>query len=142
MPAPFCWELQTLFLPKNQKRYGGGGVNQILRQEFYGHPDFSGRRVRGVVNMGGVVKTLRRSNSLFFYRRSIFSTEGSFGFGHQERQPCLEPCVDTARTLSPPSCMHQALSIFEPLELAILSVATPAEPRGEKKLFFVPNFGR
>ena len=30
--------------------------------------------------MGAVVKTLRRSNSLFFfYRRSIFSTEGSFG---------------------------------------------------------------
>ena len=40
----------------------------------------SPRRVRGVVNLGGVVKTLRRSNSLFLcYRRSIFSTEGSFG---------------------------------------------------------------
>ena len=37
------------------------------------------RRVRSIVNMGGVVKTLRRSDSLFFYRRSIFSTERSFG---------------------------------------------------------------
>ena len=38
-------------------------------------------RVRGVLNLGGVVKTVRRSNSLFkfCYRRSIFSTEGSFG---------------------------------------------------------------
>ena len=42
----------------------------------------SPRRARGAVNMVGAVKTLRRSNSLihyFFYRRSIFSTEGSFG---------------------------------------------------------------
>ena len=34
------------------------------------------RGVQSVVNMGGIVKTLRRSNSL---ARSIFSTAGSFG---------------------------------------------------------------
>ena len=38
------------------------------------------RRVHGVVNLGGVVQTLRRSNSLFLLSsRSIFNTEGSFG---------------------------------------------------------------
>ena len=42
---------------------------------FYRH--FSPqRRVPSIVNMGGVVKTLRRSNSL---SRSVFSTAGSFG---------------------------------------------------------------
>ena len=35
------------------------------------------RGVHTVVNMGGVVKTLRRSNSL---SRSVFSMVGSFGF--------------------------------------------------------------
>ena len=39
------------------------------------------RRVHRVVNMGGVVKTLRHSNSQFFYRCSILSTEGSFRKG-------------------------------------------------------------
>ena len=34
------------------------------------------RGVHGVVNLGGVVKTLRRSNSL---SRTVFSTAGSFG---------------------------------------------------------------
>ena len=34
------------------------------------------RGVHGVVNLGGIVKTLRRSNSL---SRSVFSTAGSFG---------------------------------------------------------------
>ena len=38
---------------------------------------FPQRRVQGVVNLGGIVKTLRRSNSL---SRSIFSTVGSFGW--------------------------------------------------------------
>ena len=33
-----------------------------------------------MVNLGGVVKTLRRSNSL---SRSIFSTVGSFGHAHK-----------------------------------------------------------
>ena len=37
---------------------------------------FSPRRVHSVVNLGGVVKTLRRSSSL---SRSVFSTAGSFG---------------------------------------------------------------
>ena len=38
---------------------------------------FSSRKgVHGVVNLGGIVKTLRRSNSL---SRSVFSTAGSFG---------------------------------------------------------------
>ena len=50
--TPFSWELQTF---------------SFLERE----------NVRGIVNMGAVVKT--RSNSLFFYRRSIFGTEGSFG---------------------------------------------------------------
>ena len=35
------------------------------------------RGVHTIVNMGGVVKTLRRSNSL---SRSVFSTVGSFGY--------------------------------------------------------------
>ena len=39
----------------------------------------SQRRVCGVVNTGGVLKIQWRSNLLFFYRRSTFSTEGSFG---------------------------------------------------------------
>ena len=34
------------------------------------------RGVHGIVNLGGVVKTLRRSNSL---SRTVFSTAGSFG---------------------------------------------------------------
>ena len=41
----------------------------------YRHPA-SQRRVCGVVNLGGVVKTLRHSNSL---SRSVFSMAGSFG---------------------------------------------------------------
>ena len=53
MRTPFSWELQTFFLSKKGPR----------RSKF-----------------GGIVKTPRHSNSLFFcYRRSIFSTEGSFG---------------------------------------------------------------
>ena len=41
---------------------------------FLGHcKHFSSqRKIRGAVNMGGAVKTLRRSNSLFFYHRNSF----------------------------------------------------------------------
>ena len=60
------------------------------------------RRAHGVVNMGGVVKTLWCSNSQFFYRRSIFCTAGSFepfyGSTHQKRRFCkinlLADCVN------------------------------------------------
>ena len=46
----------------------------------------SQRRVRGVLNLGGVVKTLRRSNSLYLLsRRSNFSTEGSFGWAAKKK---------------------------------------------------------
>ena len=65
--------------------------DSLLRRALCGHHlpgnyrHFSSqRRVHGVVELGGVVKTPRSSNSLFFYRRSIFSTEGSFG------KTCLE----------------------------------------------------
>ena len=54
MWTPFSCELQTIF-PLREK---------------------GPRRV----NMGDVVKTLRGTNSLFFYRRNIFSMEGSLGF--------------------------------------------------------------
>ena len=46
---------------------------------------FSSRRgVHDIVNLGGVVKTLRRSNSL---SRSVFSTAGSFGWGGARGRP-------------------------------------------------------
>ena len=58
--------------------------NYLLRQPPLCSHNFPGfcrhfspeRGVHAVVNMGGVVKTLRRSNSL---SRSVFSTAGSFG---------------------------------------------------------------
>ena len=45
------------------------------------------RRVHSVVYMGGVVKTLTRSNSL---SRSIFSTAGSFGCRRATRKKKME----------------------------------------------------
>ena len=41
------------------------------------------RGVHGVRNLGGVVRTLRRSNSL---SRSIFTTVGSFGYSDANRK--------------------------------------------------------
>ena len=53
---------------------------------FYRHFSSQGR-VHSVVNLGGVVKILRRSNSL---SRSVFSMAGSFGFSFR-RQPFKNP---------------------------------------------------
>ena len=50
------------------------------------------RGVHGVVNLGGVVKTLRRSNSL---SRTVFSTAGSFGL--RSRRPGTGPENGNAR---------------------------------------------
>ena len=50
--------------------------------------------LHGVVNLGGVVKTLRRSNSL---SRSVFSTAGSFGQEEEEEQGLMAQEEDTHR---------------------------------------------
>ena len=57
----------------------------------YRHVSFQGR-VRGVVNMGGVVTTLRRSNSLFFALVVVFLVrKGPLGGPGRIPGSCLNP---------------------------------------------------
>ena len=59
----------------------------LCRHHFPGnYRHFSSqRRVRGVENMGDVVKTLPHSNSSFCHRRSSFSTKGPLVFSSLRR---------------------------------------------------------
>ena len=61
--------------------YGDPLVRTSVSPGNYRHSS-SQRRVRSAVKMGGVVKTLRRSNLL---SRSVFSTAGSFGLLFRKR---------------------------------------------------------
>ena len=53
------------------------------------------------MNMGGIVKTLRHGNSLFFHRHSIFSAEGPFRQYRQVTNAPDEICWSPQYVLTP-----------------------------------------